>query len=197
MIRRFNPRYEKETCVIVAGEYFATREDMLIETVLGSCIAVCLMDAGRGVSGMNHFMLPANRAEAADGSGRAGRYGAHAMELLINEMMHQGADRFGLTAKVFGGGNVTRVRESKLRVGEWNTEFALEFLDREGIPVLAKDVEGVTGRRIVLFTRGGNVKLRRLGGAETGQVVTRELDYRSRVVDRTEDRPPEDALTLF
>jgi chemotaxis protein CheD len=197
VIRRFNPKYGKNACVIVAGEYFATRDDMLIETVLGSCIAVCLMDAGNGVSGMNHFMLPSNRADPADASSRAGRYGAHAMELLINEMMHQGADRLALTAKVFGGGNVTRVREGTLRVGEWNTAFALDFLEREGIPVAARDVGGLTGRRIVLFTREGNVKLRRLGGSETGRVVTRELDYHAHVVERPEPRPAEDALTLF
>jgi len=197
VIRRFNPRYGKQTCVIVAGEYFATREDMLVETVLGSCIAVCLMDTGRGVSGMNHFMLPANRTEAADASGRAGRYGAHAMELLINEMMHQGANRLALTAKVFGGGNVTRLREITLKVGEWNSAFALDFLEREGIPVLTQDVGGPTGRRIVLFTRGGAVKLRRLGSGETGHVARRETDYHTRVVERPEARPAEDALTLF
>lgn len=196
MIRRYNSRFDKESCVIVAGEFFATRDDVLIETVLGSCIAVCLLDEGRGVTGMNHFMLPANRAVEPAADDRAGRYGTHAMELLINEMMHQGADRMAFKAKVFGGGNVTRMREGAMRVGDWNTRFALEFLEREGIPVISQDVGGDTGRRIILFARGGNVKLRRLGGTEVGRVVREETDYSSRFVELPETRPQED-VTLF
>lgn len=196
MIRRFNARFGRESCVIVAGEYFATREELLIETVLGSCIAVCLMDEGRGVTGMNHFMLPADRSAEADAGDRAGRYGTHAMELLINEMMHLGADRLSLRAKVFGGGNVIRLREGTMRVGDWNTRFALDFLEREGIPVIARDVGGETGRRIILFAPAGNVKLRRLGRTEIGRVVDEELDYSTRIERQPETRPEED-VTLF
>ncbi|MDH5527894.1 MAG: hypothetical protein OEY97_11375 [Nitrospirota bacterium] len=195
MINRFNTRFDKPSCVLVAGDYFATREDMVLETVLGSCIAVCLFDDRSGVAGMNHFMLPANRQP--ENEAKAGRYGTHAMELLINEMMHLGANRYDLKAKVFGGGNVNKMREGNLRVGDWNTRFAMDFLQTEGIPVIASDTGGETGRRIVLFTKGGNVKLRRLGGSEVASVASAETRYRQRIVKQAPVAHHEDELTLF
>jgi len=195
VINRFNTRFDKPSCVLVAGDYFATREDMVLETVLGSCIAVCLFDDRSGVAGMNHFMLPANRQP--ENEAKAGRYGTHAMELLINEMMHLGANRYDLKAKVFGGGNVNKMREGNLRVGDWNTRFAMDFLQTEGIPVIASDTGGETGRRIVLFTKGGNVKLRRLGGSEVASVASAETRYRQRIVKQAPVAHHEDELTLF
>lgn len=197
MIRRHNRRFDKNSCVLVAGDFFATREDMLIETVLGSCIAVCLYDDKNRVAGMNHFMLPSNRNPRPNGHDKGGRYGVNAMELLINEMMHLGADRYRMRAKVFGGGNVTRAGSGTLRIGDWNTEFALRFLSTEGIPVVNRDVGGETGRRIVLFTSDGKVKLRRLGGREIETVLKEETRYRSRIEyePRVTDRDGE--VTFF
>ncbi|MFQ5509395.1 MAG: chemoreceptor glutamine deamidase CheD [Leptospirillia bacterium] len=195
MIRRHNARFNKDSCVIVAGDYFATKQDMVIETVLGSCIAVCLLDEKNGITGMNHFMLPADRGGGSEQ--RAGRYGTNAMELLINEMMHLGADRFSIRAKVFGGGNVNTTSPRTLRVGDWNTQFALDFLKAEGFPVASKDVGGNTGRRIVLFTETGNVKLRRLGQREVGDVLQEEIQYRSRIVEQPPTEHHEGELTLF
>ncbi|MDH4228292.1 MAG: chemoreceptor glutamine deamidase CheD [Nitrospirota bacterium] len=195
MIQRHNTRYDRPSCVLVAGDYYATREDIVIETVLGSCIAVCMIDERNGVAGMNHFMLPTNRQPESDA--KAGRYGAHAMELLINEMMRLGADRYQLRAKVFGGGNVNKLREGNLRVGDWNTQFALEFLRTEGIPVSAKDVGGETGRRIVLFTVGGAVKLRRLGGSEAASLASAESRYRQSIAERLPKQPEQGDITLF
>lgn len=195
MIRRYNTRFDKPSCVLVAGDYFATGEDMVLETVLGSCIAVCLFDERTGIAGMNHFMLPANRQPDSDA--KVGRYGTHAMELLINEMMHLGANRYDLKAKVFGGGNVNKMREGNLRVGDWNTRFAMDFLHTETIPVVASDTGGNNGRRIVLFTKGGNVKLRRLGGSEAASVASAETRYRQRIAKQMPTEHHEGELTLF
>ncbi len=195
MIRRRNERFDKNTCVIIAGEHFATDEDILIETVLGSCIAVCLRDPFNGVAGMNHFLLPDGNNPPQVKGDQSGRYGTHAMELLINAMMRTGADRRTLEAKVFGGGNVTN--NTRIPVGEWNADFALNFLNVEGIPVVAKDVGGNSGRRIVFFTRQGNIKLRRLGNDEATATVVREKRYQAdiaRVSPRTKTEPD---LTLF
>ena len=197
MIRRPNTRFRKDACVIVAGEHFATRDDVLIETVLGSCVAVCLRDPAAGVAGMNHFMLPDCVDSALAGATKSGRYGAHAMELLINEMMGLGADPRRMQAKVFGGGNVSRTANDSMRVGDWNTDFALNFLDTEGIPVVSRDLGGEHGRRIFFFTREGNVKLRRLGAAEVGTTADRERHYRADIVRELPAAGAAARLTLF
>ena len=57
---------------------------------------------------MNHFLLSNHRYARAMrfAETEAGRYGIHAMELLINEMLKMGASRLTMEAKVFGGGAV-------------------------------------------------------------------------------------------
>ena len=142
------------THAIIVGEVKASDEPLRITTLLGSCVAVCLWDPKARIGGMNHFMLPANTI--SDGS--SATYGIHAMELLINEIMKLGGDRRRLTAKVFGGGDVLgkRVTDNPgMTIGEQNIKVALEFLETDRIPVIAKDVGGLTGRQIQFLTHTG------------------------------------------
>jgi len=97
----------------------------------------------RRIGGMNHFMLP-------DGAGDSGRYGSYAMELLINQLMKRGASRSTLEAKVFGGGAVIASMTS-MNVGERNTQFVLDYLRTERIPVVSKDVLDVCARKVCLL----------------------------------------------
>lgn len=80
--------FQHNAVKVLPGEYFVSDENMVIMTVLGSCIAACLWDSRARMGGMNHFMLP--DGDLADASGR---YGSYAMELLINEMLKLGARR--------------------------------------------------------------------------------------------------------
>ena len=82
----YDAHFKNAAVKILPGEYFVDGEDLLVQTTLGSCIAACLWDRVAKVGGMNHFMLP-------EGAGDSGRYGSHAMELLINEMMKRGANK--------------------------------------------------------------------------------------------------------
>jgi chemotaxis protein CheD len=131
---------------IVQGESAVIAEpDVVITTLLGSCIAVCLHDAEKRVGGMNHFLLgepdPAHNIRAQD----MHRYGVHAMELLINAMMHKGAVRSRLRAHVYGGANIISTFSA---IGTANGEFALRFLRTEGIPIAHCDIGGNAARKV-------------------------------------------------
>ena len=91
--------FQYDAVKVLPGEYFVSGDDVMIMTVLGSCIAACIWDGKARLGGMNHFMLP----EGDDGSGR---YGSYAMELLLNEMIKLGARRETMQAKVLWGGAV-------------------------------------------------------------------------------------------
>ena len=124
------------------GEHFITSDpNVVLSTILGSCVAMCVRDPLAGVGGMNHFMLP----EGAGGGSEAGRYGSFAMELLINDMLKAGARRDRLEAKLFGGG---RMFDSLRDVGRSNADFAEKFLRDEGIPVVGGSLRGDGGRRL-------------------------------------------------
>ncbi|WP_420470576.1 MULTISPECIES: chemotaxis protein CheD [unclassified Brevundimonas] len=125
------------------GEHHVTSDPaVMLTTVLGSCVAACLTDPVAGVGGMNHFLLP-DGAGAGTDAGR--RYGAYAMELLINELIKAGARRERLEAKLFGGG---RMFDSLRDVGRANADFAERFLRDEGIRVVGGSLRGAGGRRV-------------------------------------------------
>jgi chemotaxis protein CheD len=139
--------------VIDPGEYYVSRHQEVISTLLGSCVAACLYDPVNRIIGMNHFLL-AYRHHAHNSpiiESDEGRYGIYAMELLINEMMKQGANRLNLKAKCFGGGNVLELREdngSKQTVGDVNVLFIKEFLKKENIPLVSACLGGKIGRTV-------------------------------------------------
>jgi chemotaxis protein CheD len=115
---------------------------------------------------MNHFMLP-------DGAGDNGRYGAFAMERLINELLKLGATRATLEAKVFGGGQVIAGMDS-INVGERNTRFVLDYLHTERIPVVSKDVLDVYPRKVCFLPHSGKAMVKRLASAHAAELVERE-----------------------
>lgn len=168
-----DPAFNLEAVKLLPGEYFVhDADDLLITTVLGSCVAACLVDPGARLGGMNHFMLP-------DG-GSAGRYGAYAMELLINELMKRGARRDRLQAKVFGGGHVMR-NFSSINIGERNVAFIDQFLAAERIPVISRDVLDICPRKVCLFAGSGRALVKKLAPAQYDTIATEESAYQGRL----------------
>ena len=162
----YEPHFQCEAVKVLPGEYFVDNEDIPIMTTLGSCIAACLWDRASGVGGLNHFMLP-------DGVGENGRYGAYAMELLINEMMKRGASRRSLEAKIFGGAQVISGMET-MNIGERNTRFVLDYLRTERIPVVSKDVLDVYPRKVCFLPASGKAMVKRLASTNTAALLAQE-----------------------
>ena len=127
---------------IVQGDYAVSSDPAVVmSTVLGSCVSVCLFDIQAGVGGMNHFLL------AGTGGTRSNdlRYGVNAMELLINELLQSGAERHKIAAKLFGGARMT---DHARDIGQSNARFASDFLAQEGIPCLSQSLGGAQARRV-------------------------------------------------
>jgi chemotaxis protein CheD len=150
----------KRTVGIHIGELFAGKGPIVIQTTLGSCVAVCLYDREARVGGMNHIFLP-GRADLKQFDNVA-RYGINAMELLINRVTTLGAMRRRLVAKVFGGAHVLPAITPENGVGSRNAEFVLEFLKIEDIPLISQDLGGSDARRIFFHTDTGAVFLKRI-----------------------------------
>jgi chemotaxis protein CheD len=177
----------------MAGEYHVGFGERLIETVLGSCVAVCLWDQTHRIGGMNHFMLPGEDTSLENVSGR---YGLYSMELLINDMMHRGSRRSLLAAKIFGAASVMGGVAKERSVSLANDAFVRQLLSNEGIPIAGADLGGENGRRIAFFLDSGRVKVRRLGQSEAGRVQADESRYRMRQVQAIK-APREMEVELF
>lgn len=142
---------------LVQGEFRVSNvPDLMVTTTLGSCVACCLFDPYARVGGINHFLLP--HGEAFEGPD-AIRYGAHAMELLINGLLHAGARKKRLVAKLFGG---ARLSEHLPDVGGANVAFAEHFLQHDGIVYLGGSTRGVMARRIEFWPESGRVRQREI-----------------------------------
>lgn len=160
--------FQYDAVKVLPGEYFVSNEDLVIMTVLGSCIAACIWDNKSRIGGMNHFMLP-----DGDGADSSGRYGSYAMEILINEMIKMGARRETMQAKVFGGGAVM-AGFTTMNVGERNTKFVLDYLATERIPVMSQDVLDIHPRKVCFFPVTGKALVKRLAHSHPESLVVEE-----------------------
>ena len=160
---------------LLPGEFYVTRNDEMITTVLGSCISACVRDPSTGVGGMNHFMLPV--ATSGDSAwnklGLETRFGVAAMEQTINEVLKLGARREDLEFKLFGGGKIIEAMDTN-DVGNRNIEFVRLFMIREGFKAAASDLGGPWPRKVNFFPKTGRVMIKRLRGMETRLVAERE-----------------------
>ena len=192
-IRRYRNASGVPTARILPGEYYVTREDEIIDTVLGSCVAACIRNPRLGIGGMNHFMLPRPNSTGTDAwekvAGRATRYGSASMEQLINSVLRVGGTRQDLEVKIFGGGRVV----AKLSdIGARNIEFVREFLRQEGLKIASEDAGDICSRHVQYFPRTGRVRVRHLSAraAELGATEQRYLD-------RLEQAPVAGEIDLF
>jgi chemotaxis protein CheD len=178
--RYWDPSLGHWNAKILPGEYYVTRNEEVITTVLGSCISACIRDPSAQVGGMNHFMLPED-SSSGDGNrwldpvaGLATRYGSHAMESLINELLKLGASRSRFEIKLFGAG---RILASVTDVGARNIAFVHEYLKTEGYQALAEDLGDIYPRRVAYFPTTGKVKVRKLRPLEATAIAEAERQY--------------------
>ena len=147
---------------VIQGEHAVSSDPgVLFTTVLGSCVSACLHDPERRVGGMNHFLL----ADGADGDRVTEdlmRYGAYAMEVLINDLMQRGARRECLEAKIFGG---AKMIDGLHDVGAANAVFARRFLADEGIPIISASLGGRQARRVEFWPATGRARQREVESA--------------------------------
>lgn len=167
----------KKVVTVLQGEYQLTTDpNVVLSTVLGSCIAACIYDDKKGVGGMNHFLL----AHANGGGAANARYGVHAMELLINGIMKKGAERHNIKAKVFGG---AKMSANLSDIGAKNTSFIQSFLQDEGIPCISSSVGGTSARRVRFHPISGAAQQTRVQNDQT-------LDNIERTVSRPAPAAP-------
>ena len=175
---------------LVGGE-----EDLTFSTILGSCIAACIRDVEARVGGMNHFLLAEPSGNARDRYGASARYGAFAMEQLINKVLTRGTGRkANLEIKVFGGG---LINSALTDVGAKNIEFVRQFLADEGYSLAGEDVGGAFARRVMFKPHSGRAFVKRLDSDAGANVAREELSVVRKRVTPKPAAPVLDDIELF
>jgi chemotaxis protein CheD len=153
--RRVSSSSTHNAVYLPPGQVHVSAEPIMITTILGSCVAVCLLDRRRSWGGVNHFLLPRGASQAP-----SPRFGDRAMPELLDAVLGLGSRRGDLEAKVFGGARILPARSGGRDLGQENVEAALAFLEGEGIPVVARHTGGRCGRKVIFDTSDGVVWLK-------------------------------------
>jgi len=132
------------------GCIYVSREEGAVQTVLGSCVSICLWDSELKCGGMNHFIYPhtSNKELATP------KYGNVSTVALIKLMSDEGCEVSRLTAHILGGGHPDGATEC---TGSRNIEAARRILKEKGIKILSEDVGGSVGRKVVFDIATGHV----------------------------------------
>ena len=189
--RRHNDDTPQGAIKLFSGDcYVSNKPGEVLMTILGSCVAACIRDPIALVGGMNHFLLPETHDTHQINNNDATRYGAYAMERLINDILKLGGVKNRLEVKVFGGANVI---DSSAMIGDKNVEFVRSFLKKEGLAIASEDLGDTYPRRINYYPDTGKVMLRKLRRREDMQVVDAERRYASSL----SQKPVEGDIDLF
>jgi len=179
--RYWDKQNEIISAKILPGQFYVSKEDEAIVTVLGSCISACIRDPIAGIGGMNHFMLPADNSGSGTKLSESARYGNFAMEMLINEILKNGGAKKNLEVKIFGGGKILR---NMTDVGQRNIEFAITYIKTEGLNLLSSDVGSPHPRKVYYFPKSGRVLIKKLRKLHNETVIERETDYMKDLVKK-------------
>lgn len=134
---------------VIQGQFHVSDEDVVLTTILGSCVAACIRDPVLGVGGMNHFLLPGETGDEGL------RYGVQSMELLLNALLRRGARRERLEVKLFGGAHLF---DGLSDVGAQNSAFAERFVRDEGLQYAGGSLRGDRARRIQFWPQTGRAR---------------------------------------
>ena len=135
---------------VIQGQFHvADEDDVMLTTILGSCVAACIRDPLAGIGGMNHFLLPGETGDEGL------RYGVQSMELLVNALLRKGARRERLEVKLFGGAHLF---DGLSDVGAQNAAFAERFLRDEGLTHVGGSLRGDRARRIQFWPVSGRAR---------------------------------------
>jgi chemotaxis protein CheD len=176
--RFYNRELNMDMVKILPGEFYVTKTNEIIATVLGSCVSVCIRDRKNGVGGMNHFMLPDGNKNDENWKynkiTRAARYGTDAMEHLVNEIMKHGGKRNNLEFKLCGGG---RIMASMNDIGKKNIDFIKRYMEMEGYAADSEDLGSIHPRKVRYFPKTGKLQVMKLRSLHNDTIVKREVDF--------------------
>jgi chemotaxis protein CheD len=136
------------------GQIVTSGQPLMVSTILGSCVSICLWDPAAKIGGVNHYLLPNNPLNGQSDL----RYGNTAIERLIERLLALGVKKQLLVAKVVGGASIlTNFSDTRKSIGDQNVDIARTLLAKHGINVSGEQTGGTRGRKLLFHTGNGCV----------------------------------------
>lgn len=138
--------------------------DVLVTFGLGSCVALSLWDSKEKVAAMAHIMLPDSKLIRFRQDVNPAKFADTALAVMLAELGKLGLSRERLQAKLVGGANMFtfagKAANGNLNVGQRNVVSVKEELSKAGIPLVAEDTGGTTGRSVEFYPGNGILRIR-------------------------------------
>jgi chemotaxis protein CheD len=148
-----------ENLVLMPGQMHFGSGASVLQTLLGSCVAVTLWHPQRRLGGMCHYLLPSRtrKGEPADG-----RFGDEALETMVQMLRRLGTAPADYHAHLYGGADTMPEGTAlSFNVGERNIEQGWSLIDSYGFQLQGVDVGEDVPRTVTLDLRNGEVGVRR------------------------------------
>ena len=142
------------------GEFCIVTEPAILETLVGSCVCVCLYNFRNGCAAMNHFLRD---RPAQDGTADIGEFGSTSTKHIIARLMAIDDAITHYRAMIFGGAAVLKMASGDSDIGRKNVDMAMKVLADAHIRVAHTEVLGQRGRRVTFETETGTIKCRFAG----------------------------------
>lgn len=161
--------YGRKSYFLKPADFYMTTEQMVIKTVLGSCVTLTMFSPQTGVSAACHAVLPSCRDCSCPSDVCLNKY--KFVKCVIPEMLKRfkkmGVDPGDIEIKMFGGADMIMVRKGSRswdnqRVGRQNIVMARDVARENNLIIKKSDVGGTLGRKLYFDTESGEVWLKRL-----------------------------------
>lgn len=176
----YDPHFELDAVKLVPGQYYVSKKDIVMVTVVGSCVTACLRDKHSGIGGMNHFMLADNGRDYENAESLAARSGTYVMELLIDHLVQAGAKLRNLEAKIFGGASIMG-RSTLLDTAKYNASYLRHYLNKRKITIVGESLCDFYPRKVYFFPKRNHVLVKKITRANNKTILEREQEYRLRL----------------
>lgn len=170
------------------AELVIAEEPVVVTTVLGSCVSVALFSQERRIGGIIHFALPSQ--EQGDGVSAARmqalgalHFGSTAIPILVDELCKRAdLSHYELRAKIIGGASVLDPSSGSPKVGPMNVAVAEKVLAEFGIPIVAREVGGLVGRKLRFYPQTGRLLVAQLDARQVAVDKIQKVEARKRVL---------------
>jgi len=132
---------------------------------IGSCVIVAMYDSKSRIGGFAHIMLPDSKG-VSHARLNPKKFADTAIPLLYQTLSHAGIDKENVWAKLIGGAEMfPPMDENSKKIGEMNSEAAIQAVNRLNIPIVAKELGGRAGRSLEMDLDSGKISLTVLGAS--------------------------------
>lgn len=143
------------------GELIFSKKQVIVKSVLGSCVAVTIYDRVKRYGGMCHYLLPLSPSNEHNST----KFGNIAIYTLLKKFIKDnGSKKEDLVATIIGGAFIIFDEKEIFFIGDKNVDIATEILKKEKIYIKQMHTGGEHGRRVIFNT-------------ETNQLIVEMLDH--------------------